>query len=217
MPLELKSVVPGDAYRAAEIEALSYAPNSFTTLLFPGPMPENAREMRAQGFIKEIEEATTLRCLKVVDTDLADGPEQMVAFARWHIYLEPQTPSPPSATTSRAARPGCNDEACDMLFGGIELRKQEIMGGKPYVYLQTLYTDPKHQRRGAASMLIKWGLEEAQKLGLPAFLDASEEGHSVYTKMGFKDIDLQELDFSKWGAKQTHKNWAMIWEPAKQN
>lgn len=78
-----------------------------------------------------------------------------------------------------------------------------------------LQTDPKHERRGAGSLLIKKVLEEAQQLGMIAYLESSEAGHSLYADLGFQDVELQELDMSKWGATKTHKTWSMIREPTK--
>ena len=60
--------------------------------------------------------------------------------------------------------------------------------------------------------MIKWGLEEATRLGLPAYLEASESGHELYRKFGFKDIDAFQVDFSKWGIDDVHTTWSMLWE-----
>ena len=80
--------------------------------------------------------------------------------------------------------------------------------------LKLLHTDPKHQGRGAGGMLVRWGVEEARRRGVPAYLESSEAGHSLYRKYGFRDLELQSLDFSRWGATQKHNTWAMIYEPS---
>lgn len=54
--------------------------------------------------------------------------------------------------------------------------------------LDLLQTEPKHQGRGAGSMLIQWGLDIANKLRLPAYLESSPAGHKLYQKYGFQDI-----------------------------
>jgi hypothetical protein len=38
-------------------------------------------------------------------------------------------------------------------------------------------------------MLIKWGLDIADSLGLPAYLESSPVAHRLYEKFGFRDID----------------------------
>ena len=76
-----------------------------------------------------------------------------------------------------------------------------------------LQTHPTQQGRGAGTILIQWALEQAQGLGLPSYLEASPDGHSLYLKNGFKDIDFLETDLSQWGGKDMHKIWNMMWYP----
>lgn len=79
--------------------------------------------------------------------------------------------------------------------------------------LKLLHTDPKHQRRGAASLLLQSMVDEADKLGLPVLLESSEEGHKLYQKYGFKDVEVLEIDMSKWRHGIAHLSWAMVREP----
>jgi len=64
--------------------------------------------------------------------------------------------------------------------------------------LDLLVTDPKYQGQGAGSMLIKWGLDIADELHVPAYLESSRVGHKLYGKFGFRDIDTLYLA-PKWG------------------
>lgn len=59
-------------------------------------------------------------------------------------------------------------------------------------------------------MLISWGIEEAARRGLPAYLESSEAAHNLYLKHQFRDMEELVLDFSKWGAEKPHRTWAMI-------
>ncbi|KAH6660108.1 putative GNAT family acetyltransferase [Truncatella angustata] len=209
MPLELQPATEADIHRGVEIEGIAYGPSPFSAILFPGPMPADAKDVRAEVLTKQLHEDSTTRWHKIVDTDLPEGEEQMIAWSKWHVYTKKPELTP------REFGPGCNVEACEMLFGGIQKQRIRILGDRHYVYLHMLQTDPKHKRRGAGSLLIKKVLEEAQKLGIIAYLESSEAGHSLYASLGFKDVELMELDMSKWGATQTHKTWAMIWDPQK--
>lgn len=38
-------------------------------------------------------------------------------------------------------------------------------------------------------MLVQWGVDIADELHIPAYLESSPAGHSLYQKFGFKDID----------------------------
>lgn len=55
-------------------------------------------------------------------------------------------------------------------------------------HLKMLAVDPKWQGNGAGKMLTQWGLERAQKEGIPAALESSDAGNPMYLKMGFVEI-----------------------------
>ena len=84
------------------------------------------------------------------------------------------------------------------------------------VDLHMLHTDPKHQRRGAASSLLKWGTQKADELGLPAYLESSTEGHHLYGKHGFEDVEIFEVDLVPFGGgDKIHSAPLMIRKPVK--
>lgn len=78
--------------------------------------------------------------------------------------------------------------------------------------LKLLHTDPSHQRRGAGSMLLEWGIAESKRLGLPAYLEASEEGFPLYEKHGWRVVDTLVVDFSKWGGPSRNETMLMLRE-----
>ncbi|KIW94951.1 uncharacterized protein Z519_04931 [Cladophialophora bantiana CBS 173.52] len=188
MSLVLRPADEADAPRIVEIERLAYASNPLNPILFPGPFPAEATAERAEGLVKQLHEDPTIRWMKVLDT----GTGEIAAFAKWNIIKEPREPS-----RARQFGPGCNVEACEEFFGGIHRKRNELMGGKAYCLLDLLQTDPKYQGRGAGGMLIKWGLDIADELRLPAYLESSPAAHNLYQKFGFRDIDKTTLD-PKW-------------------
>ncbi|EXJ54247.1 hypothetical protein A1O7_09584 [Cladophialophora yegresii CBS 114405] len=188
MPLILQEAVEADAPRIVEVERLAYASNPLSPILFPGPFPPEATVQRAEGMVKQLREDPTIQWIKAVDTETGE----LAAFAKWDIIEKPKEPVP-----GRSFGPGCNVEACEEYFGGIHRKRRELMGDKAYCLLDLLQTDPKYQGRGAGGMLIKWGLDIADALGLPAYLESSPVAHRLYQKFGFQDID--ELVLSpKW-------------------
>jgi GNAT superfamily N-acetyltransferase len=79
--------------------------------------------------------------------------------------------------------------------------------------LSKLCTDPQHQRRGAGTMLIKWGCDIAQEHGVPAFLEATPAGLPVYQKSGFREVEKFEIDLEKYGGVGRRVNVQMIKYP----
>jgi GNAT superfamily N-acetyltransferase len=66
---------------------------------------------------------------------------------------------------------------------------------KSAMVLDVLAVDPAFQRRGAASRLAQWGLDEAQRRGgLEAITEASKMGRLVYKQLGFREIQGIEFE-----------------------
>lgn len=50
-----------------------------------------------------------------------------------------------------------------------------------------LATLPEYQGQGAAGMLLRWGLEQADQMGVEAYVEASPAGLPVYRRFGWKE------------------------------
>jgi predicted N-acetyltransferase YhbS len=48
-----------------------------------------------------------------------------------------------------------------------------------------LGTHPDYRKRGAGSMLVKWGCDLADREGVAAYVDASSNGAPLYERFGF--------------------------------
>jgi predicted acetyltransferase len=57
-----------------------------------------------------------------------------------------------------------------------------------------LATAKEHRRKGYATALLKWGLEQADKDGMVVGVDASEEGFAFYRRFGFEALGEQRFD-----------------------
>ncbi|KAF2261032.1 acyl-CoA N-acyltransferase [Lojkania enalia] len=207
MPIIVQEASDADIPRACEIEVAAYATNEASPFLFPGPFPPDSQQQRANLLISDRRKDPTIRYIKAIDQETG----QQIAFAKWHIYDSVEA----AAKAERALNfgPGCNKPACLAFFGGLARRKKEIMGDKPHVYLHLLHTDPKFQGRGAGGGLVKWGQEQADKLGLPIYLESSPSAHRFYQKHGFQDVEQLSLNLSEFGGDKLHITPLMIREP----
>lgn len=68
----------------------------------------------------------------------------------------------------------------------------------PHVDVEILATDPEFQRIGAGRMLMDAVCEEADRLGLPAYLEGSEEGRRLYEAVGFEGKEDLWVDVPRW-------------------
>ncbi|KAA8567543.1 hypothetical protein MFRU_048g00410 [Monilinia fructicola] len=62
-----------------------------------------------------------------------------------------------------------------------------------YLELAALAVDPKFHRRGVGGMMLKYGIDLAQKEQIPVVLEASPAGTQLYTKFGFRETGSTEM------------------------
>jgi GNAT superfamily N-acetyltransferase len=232
MAIIVQKASAADVPRACEIEAAAYAETPANTVLFPGPFPADMAAKKAERLITEIKNDLTVLCLKAVDEETGE----IIAFAKWHIYTTPEAAA--AAEKVLFFGPGTNQDACYALFGGMAKKKKELLGNKPHICmflsaadishfttyihrltttdLHLLHTDPKHQRRGAASLLVQSGLRRADELNLPVYLESSPVAHAFYQKQGLNDVENFSIDLSQFGAgKEPHSVPIMMRQPTK--
>ena len=54
--------------------------------------------------------------------------------------------------------------------------------------LSLMCVHPSHQRHGAGSLLMSWGIDQADSLGLESFVEATPMGKFLYEAHGYKSI-----------------------------
>lgn len=186
-------------------------------------------EQRVQTLLKEDESLKSQAggpltkrffLFKAVD----DETGQIVGESRWMFYYEDEkltkTIEEEAAEMASLPAPQMNAEATRAWQRGISTMKRSVLavpqvpqeeGGvkeddldkvttlRKRIYLHVLAVHPDHQRKGIGRKLLQWGLDEADKLGLIAYLEASVDGRHLYETTGFKVVKEARLDFSPFG------------------
>jgi GNAT superfamily N-acetyltransferase len=88
------------------------------------------------------------------------------------------------------------------LYNLFNTNRRRILGTRPYHVLDMLVTLPKHERRGAGSMLVRWGCERADAVSVVAYLEASRIGEPLYARHGFECVGELEFDLRIWRGTQ---------------
>lgn len=157
---------------------------------------------------EEIRDGVNKGILYLKCVDLSTG--EIIAGARWR-YVKPKEDGATVRTWEEVEEDMKMPEPYEesdpgMLKGLYDLfnnNKKEILGNRPYYVLDTLVTLSQHERRGAGSMLIRWGCEKADEANLEAYLEASLMGAPVYARHGFEAVKEVSLDLSQWGGTET--------------
>ncbi|KAK4553308.1 hypothetical protein LTR86_009608 [Recurvomyces mirabilis] len=168
------------------------------------------RHLRA--WREHMEESSQYPAIKCVHADPDTGKKTVVGFAEWFIYDRPRTPE--------------KMEECNyLLFGawlpeetGQEVRtwmqplydaRKRWLSGRPHAVLMYMCVDKAWRRRGVATMCIQHGLDRCTELGVPAWLEASEEGEPAYRRLGF--VEVEKVTFVIEGVEARFPG--MIWWP----
>ncbi|KAJ4308615.1 hypothetical protein N0V84_011992 [Fusarium piperis] len=120
--------------------------------------------------------------LVVTNKDTPDSAEEIVAFGKWGLPgASIDDPPPVEAWPS-------NGELAVDFFGAMTNGHREYMGDSPHYYLECIGTHKDWRGKGAAGLMIRWGLERADADKLPSFLEATPKGRPIYEKFGFKTL-----------------------------
>lgn len=136
---------------------------------------------------------------------VVDG--RIVGYAQWHFYRDEKTK--PMATPPPPPRSRYPDAFHDFvrMMGEARMRHHVGVG---YAVLQVLAVLPDYQRQGIGAALVSDGLEDADHLHLPAWLEASRQGYGLYRKMGFAEVDQFTIDLAKYGGEGHLKTVCML-------
>jgi GNAT superfamily N-acetyltransferase len=182
----------------------------------PTPSGIAAATERHHHACKEHREETGLdSAVKCTTINPDTGKEDLAACAYWFIFPEPRTEewmSRPNHLIAGSWLPEENGERekAQAIMQPISSVRQKWLSQRPHAILMYMATAPEWRRQGAATAVVKWGLERCKELGIPAFLEASEDGRKVYEKLGFEVVDEVVMEMPSEG---TARFPAMMWWP----
>jgi GNAT superfamily N-acetyltransferase len=158
---------------------------------------------------RRFQEDPTARFVKVVDapSEAQVHEGEIISIARWHYF--PSGYDYPTMIDWELAEQlpgedwpqGLNRTLHDFILSTRDMERKEWIGtGSPVWILMHMVTRQSHRGRGAAAMLIKWGIAESEKSGAPAYLEAGAQGRPIYAKYGFIQVgDIKKLDLKPYG------------------
>jgi GNAT superfamily N-acetyltransferase len=212
MGLTLSEATPSDFPAIVRAQYAAFHPHeSMHRILWPSPDPPTptvlSRTVDRQ--LQAWQADPHITWLKVTD----DETGEVVAAAKWFVWApESKTPDAKDGAAAAAAAAvgpqwpakisadwilesergtgNCGAGVEDKPFVEyiveefFQRRRERIQG--PCVLLDQLFCAPAHQRRGAGKLLVKWGTQRADELGVKGFVEASFTGRRLYESCGFK-------------------------------
>ncbi|KAF2720637.1 hypothetical protein K431DRAFT_346944 [Polychaeton citri CBS 116435] len=221
MTIQFLPLEQADYTNYYRIVAAAFAENGLNPMMFPNGYSDAALKHMVEDLKREdVAYPGRFHRFKVIDTSLpADNVHgQLIGISTWKVFapersqadLEREEAKHQADVEKYGLPEGMNGEAVGAYFGEMEEFRKQYFGGKPYVLLALVATHPDHYRKGAGAMHLKKGLEMADELDLPAFLEATPHGAPLYRRHGYKDVKTLDFDGRNWGLDKKHEHVAML-------
>ncbi|KAF2809780.1 acyl-CoA N-acyltransferase [Mytilinidion resinicola] len=165
------------------------------------------REWCKKSLESDIEKPHT-RIYKVVEgqAESVQASDEIIAFAKWS---SPHTEPPQEKPTEWPV--GGDVALFREVVGKATEKRKRIMGEEEHWYLAVLATLPKHQRRGAGSLLMTELCKQADQSGHRSYVEASPLGKPTYQRFAFEERDT----FSVLIDGEPYIDCCMVREPLK--
>jgi GNAT superfamily N-acetyltransferase len=205
--LQVSLIKPEEAAQYVHIRHETFRPTVNKILYSRGEASQKTLDRIAEEIRTGINKGNLI--LKCIDTSTGET----LAVARWR-YVKPKDANAKERTWDEVEAgfaehtPPYEESDPALLTALFDLfndHKRKHLGNRPYYVLDTLCTLPQHERKGAGSMLVRWGCERADEAGVQAYLEASPVGAPMYARHGFVKQEEIELDLRRFGGDEVMK------------
>ncbi|KAI9744830.1 MAG: hypothetical protein M1818_001755 [Claussenomyces sp. TS43310] len=122
-----------------------------------------------------------------------EGSKEVVGAAGWNIHeTNPYANGAPVILANWWPEGNLKEISDQILAGFFSARPSRT--SKAHFLLNYCFVKSTHRHRGVASLLMKWGTETADEMGLECFVESTEDGRGLYEAHGFKIYGEINLD-----------------------
>lgn len=218
----LRRAVPQDASAIAHVHFSAFTHDPISHLCFP--RGASSLKFWTEIILEEIEEPEA-EFWVVYDADASSPPltgeenekgslawdekeekfRGIIAYAKW---VPPSAPIPAPSTPLPTWPQGADTTTANTFFGALLANRHRHMSGRRHWFLELLCTRLEWQRRGAAGLLLRYGIGKADAdrgedgEGCECYLEASPAGRPVYEKYGYVEVGRMVMDLSERGLER---------------
>ncbi|KAH8682703.1 hypothetical protein BX600DRAFT_522179 [Xylariales sp. PMI_506] len=174
--------------------------------------------IRFEEYLHNVEAGTYAAMVVEAASEEGQHTTKLIAMSMWALpgLLSPgaqQIPGmkPPTDHVERRDANPARMLEFRKVFNAAKSRYFDKVYGNRQLNLLMLATHPEYRRQGAATMLMKWGMERAERNDVALSLFASPMGSLVYTKLGFKKLAVVHVQVAD--EEEFKELPAMVWTP----
>lgn len=181
MPLTVLPALIPDIDRVYDCYFEAFKDEKIIDFLFPGGVN---REAHRDGTIQWLHHDRNGYTIKCVDSESG----QIVGMSSWEVYWRPGEEHAWKKPAGAEWLTGKDRERADSVLVPLFNMREQLFGGRRHVYCMTVATHPDHRRRGVGRSMMKWGMDIADQLGLPIYLESTTGGVPLYQRLGFETL-----------------------------
>lgn len=174
-----------DMDRIFEVASLAFARNEpLWDVFWPQHWESEGRRAGAERMRETRNTDPNTKYIKAVDTETG----VIMGMSKWNIYANNTLPDMEKIQYIKNFWK--DDEELAFATSLTELftkeRNEAIRAsGGNLVSLDIAAVDPGYGRRGVGSVMVKWGTDKADELGVDAVVESSPQGKGLYAKHGY--------------------------------
>ena len=209
MSFEVSHASEADLEDLSRLVLTAFAQNPVHQVVYPQGATTRLIAWNIKGDQRSMREDKKAHYLCVRKTNT----RTIVSFGLWYEYRHGEEQSNESEEAFDHP-PDANSDAFRTLDSISTIRRRCFMGRQSYMYLADLATAPHARRQGAASLLLRWGIDRADAYGIPCYLQGSPDGASLYQKYGFTTVEEVLLDLRPWNSPIEQVKYLAMLRPA---
>jgi hypothetical protein len=202
MRLLYSRATPEDFDQMMEVAVQAFKEDPMTPIFFGHGGPKSYAYLRQQ-WMKGTRDATSVwykleDANSMVDVVTRDdngeitGMEKrtkVLAGCNWYIYgtyvppKEDDASGPPKEVTYLDDEQEKKD--AELILADFTARRNAD-SKEPHVLCSLLFVHPEHARQGLGKIMMQWGIDLADAMLLPCWLEASSKGEGLYRKLGYE-------------------------------
>ena len=136
-------------------------------------------------------------------------PWKVIAFIKYNIFETVEATEQRTDAGARQWPPKTNLPLIEEFWGQIIGARQKYakqLG--PHVSVDIVATEPEWHGKGAGKLLMEWACKDADRRGLPMYLEGSPVGMKLYERAGFVGREVLWVDLGRWPeGKDLGKDW----------
>ncbi|KAI0911321.1 hypothetical protein F4823DRAFT_316450 [Ustulina deusta] len=178
-------------------------------------------EAAKQKTVKHWNQLDTLHWFKVTDTETG----KIVGAAEWEIRERIDNPGEAQKPIEAHWHPEGSEEKvfAGKLVTSLKGFMKERMT-RPHVELEQLAVAQEHRRHGVATILMNWGKQKADELGIESCIESVPFAVHIYEKLGYGNVDSLRPDVTVQDPSTKYQEYAaedlrvfLMWRPAGHN